>query len=554
MKQPRLFQGLWAVGLLLALTLLALTGSAWAQSALKPAKPAQLPGGQPGNKPIRTAFKTPAAALAKDTSAVGLPASTTTGSSWYEMNTGAIKNGLIAYTTYCVSANGIVVVNPRLGADPLRPAEEAKLHPSEVGRYRIEGDEAIVRWHDGHQTTLPVQRSPTGKLEQWGSYLSKPLPRLLPQVRFERVLKATRNNVSVNLFTQPKACDWQYHFHKNGTFDWYGGELNGRDSLRVRATRRQGTYQLGGHTLRLSFGNGEKQTLVVGGIAHRFSDLESLVMNGIIYWRDDANFDELATEAFRKAVGCQLRRSVEADGTGWACYYNVSGQVVWLDLLQKDSTGRLLPPAPNLLRYQTQSSDVKRLNEVIWPNDEGREVFNWDDNDHLREIEIYRGKDVIYRYDVKTDTVGRIVKMIASDIDLTDAYQNVYTATFAYDTQGRCVRLALANTDGIYSVETFSNFDPKSKPLYTSWLNSMPVDISRNFTEYGTVVPLMGLANYQNSSTQYAYDKTGQWVGLKPYAEVKYAYQTDPVTGRVLAVQTLDGVSKPVTLNYQNCP
>lgn len=379
-------------------------------------------------------------------------------------------------------------------------------------------------------------------------------PPLLPQVRFERVLKATADNLSVSGLLKPKACDWQYHFHQDGTFDWYGGELMGQDSVRVQATRRRGTYELGGHTLRLAFQDNRKQTLIVGGIPDKISDLESLIIDGVIHWRADANYDELVTEAFRRAAGCQLKQSVQPDGTGWACYYNVSGQVVWLDLLQKDSTGRLLPPASNLLRYQPESGETKRLKEVNWPNDEGREVFNWDDNDHLREIEIYRGADVIYRYDVKTDTTGRILKMIATDIDPTDVYEGTYTSTFTYDAQGRCVRIKAANADGVYSVETFSDFDSKSKPLYTSWLNSMPVDISRNFTEYGTVVPLMGLANYQNSRTQYAYDKTGMWVGLKPYAEAKYAYQTDPVTGRVLAVHTLDGVSKPVTLNYQNCP
>lgn len=98
---------------LLAGIWLLLTNSAWAQST-------QISKVKPGSKPVRAPLNVPKSVLAKITSAVSMP-TTATGSGWYEMSLAPTLTAMV-YTTYFVSPDGVVVANPRLGADPLRPA------------------------------------------------------------------------------------------------------------------------------------------------------------------------------------------------------------------------------------------------------------------------------------------------------------------------------------------------------------------------------------------------------------------------------------------------
>ncbi|MBU1821738.1 MAG: hypothetical protein KKG00_09555 [Bacteroidetes bacterium] len=185
------------------------------------------------------------------------------------------STGTLEISILYLGNDGVVVLNPALGADPVNPAAEAAARPSEVGRYRLTGNQAQVTWQDGRQQTLSIERDSQGELSAWDGGLTSLCQKFGANTRLDKCYTGTatagRGSVS-NTST--------YRFQANGTFELNSlGTISTGIAGQASEGQYRGTYTLGGNTLRLSFADGRKENIVITPFTD-YNRREGFIMNG----------------------------------------------------------------------------------------------------------------------------------------------------------------------------------------------------------------------------------------------------------------------------------
>lgn len=184
-------------------------------------------------------------------------------------------NGTLELSFIYLGDDGTIVMDPRLGADPVNPEEEAKLG-TKVGKYTLSDEKADVTWSDGSKSTYNLQYN-KGDISGWDSGIMVRCDKYPANTKFEKSFKG--GNV-VSGGGSLVGSFQTYNFHQNGTFDLgTQGTISTAETGGISTGSYKGTYQLGGNTLKLAFEDGKTDTFVITPFEDYYGK-EGFILNG----------------------------------------------------------------------------------------------------------------------------------------------------------------------------------------------------------------------------------------------------------------------------------
>lgn len=184
-------------------------------------------------------------------------------------------SGSLSISFVYLGNDGTIVIDPKLGADPINPDAEAKLS-TRVGKYSISNKNATVTWRDGSKNSYSVEYQ-KGEISGWDAGVMVKCDKYPANTRFEKSFKGgnvvSGGGTLVGSFRN-------YNFHSNGTFDLgTQGIISTTETGASSDKSFKGTYILGGNTLKLTFDDGKADTFVIAPFEDYYGK-EGFILNG----------------------------------------------------------------------------------------------------------------------------------------------------------------------------------------------------------------------------------------------------------------------------------
>lgn len=184
-------------------------------------------------------------------------------------------NGPLELSFIYLGNDGTIVINPKLGTEPINADGEAK-NGTEVGTYKISGDKADIIWRNGTKATKTIETK-NGVITSWDGGIMVKCEKYAPNTKFEKSF--TGGNV-VSGGGSMVGSFHTYNFHNNGSFDLESqGTISTSVVGGISTGNLKGTYLLGGNTLKLTFANGKVDIFVIAPFEDYYGK-EGFILNG----------------------------------------------------------------------------------------------------------------------------------------------------------------------------------------------------------------------------------------------------------------------------------
>lgn len=156
-----------------------------------------------------------------------------------------------------LGSDGVFVINPKHGADPINYTLEKQDNAANTGHYTATANSISVRYENGKTEKWPVEYL-NGKLNTIDGLFTGQAPVMPAGYKIS-------GKYSSGTFYMNVGNIRSFTFNTNGSFILEGeGFINNGVAASHAAKATGGTYTISGNTLKLNFNNGETSSSVIG--------------------------------------------------------------------------------------------------------------------------------------------------------------------------------------------------------------------------------------------------------------------------------------------------
>lgn len=174
-----------------------------------------------------------------------------------------------------MGSDGLILVNPKHGVDPINVPAETKDNLANVGTYAISGDEIKIKWKNGKSENWSFEKTDGQYSSLDGGVVTQ--PKALPaNYKLKGIYSA--GAVTANLSASSTII-----FSPDGKFtEGRRGTVVTENESSMSSDQRIGTYSISGNTLKLKYTNGETYIAVIA-LWKLLDDKNQLIINSSSY-------------------------------------------------------------------------------------------------------------------------------------------------------------------------------------------------------------------------------------------------------------------------------